>query len=436
MTRQLPQTVCFYRVGGSVRDELLGRAGSDRDWVAVGATPEIMIASGFVPVGNDFPVFLHPETHEEYALARTERKHGRGYRGFQFFATPDVTLEEDLQRRDLTINAMARAPDGRLIDPHGGERDLRAGILRHVSPAFAEDPLRVLRVARFAARFGFRIAGDTLGLMRDIVAAGELATLAPERVWQEFSRGLSEAHPSRMLDALRACGALAALLPEVEVQYAVRIATPGIRDDNAGAFAGRAIEWTAERALALPVRYAALMQELDRVGAERGAPDRYDRRTGHARVERVNRRLRPPLDCRDAARLAVRWHRALADVEALTPAELLDVLLAADALRRPARLDALAAAAAAHVAAAHPARKGKAVAKAVAAKLGERDSAARLRQALAVVRRVDAATIARETIARAARRDAVPVRAAHGDAIAAALRRARIRALREWKRGS
>ncbi|MGC1819029.1 MAG: multifunctional CCA tRNA nucleotidyl transferase/2'3'-cyclic phosphodiesterase/2'nucleotidase/phosphatase, partial [Casimicrobiaceae bacterium] len=183
-----------YRVGGSVRDELLGREAGDRDFVVVGATPEIMLASGYTPVGKDFPVFLHPETRDEYALARTERKSGRGYRGFRFFATAEVTLEDDLRRRDLTINAMARADDGRLIDPYGGEADLRAGVLRHVSPAFAEDPLRVLRVARFAARFAFRIAGSTMKLMREIVAAGELATLAPERIWQELARGLAEAH--------------------------------------------------------------------------------------------------------------------------------------------------------------------------------------------------------------------------------------------------
>ena len=188
MTRPLPQPVRIYRVGGSVRDELLQITPGDVDWVVVGATPEIMLASGFTPVGKDFPVFLHPDTHDEYALARTERKHGRGYRGFEFFATPDVTLEEDLRRRDLTINAMARGADGTLIDPYGGATDLRAGILRHVSPAFAEDPLRVLRVARFAARFGFAIADATLELMREIVAAGELATLAPERAWQELSR--------------------------------------------------------------------------------------------------------------------------------------------------------------------------------------------------------------------------------------------------------
>ncbi|HEY3461697.1 MAG TPA: multifunctional CCA tRNA nucleotidyl transferase/2'3'-cyclic phosphodiesterase/2'nucleotidase/phosphatase, partial [Casimicrobiaceae bacterium] len=196
----------IFRVGGSVRDELLGRPHADHDFVVVGATPEIMLASGFLPVGKDFPVFLHPTTRDEYALARTERKHGRGYRGFQFFATPDVTLEEDLRRRDLTINAMARSENGELIDPYGGLADLREGVLRHVSEAFAEDPLRVLRAARFAARFGFRIADETLALMRTLVAAGELETLAPERVWQEIARGLCEAHPSRMLAALRTCG--------------------------------------------------------------------------------------------------------------------------------------------------------------------------------------------------------------------------------------
>src|SRR5689334_19073057 len=223
MPRPRPQPYAVHRVGGSVRDELPGRPDSDRDWVVVGGTPEILLASGYLPVGKDFPVFLHPETREEYALARTERKHGRGYRGFEFFATPEVTLEDDLRRRDLTINAMARDEHGTLIDPYGGERDLRAGILRHVSEAFAEDPLRVLRVARFAARFDFRIADQTLDLMRAIVASGELATIASERVWTELARGLAEAHPSRMLRALRACDALAALTPEIDAQYRVRL---------------------------------------------------------------------------------------------------------------------------------------------------------------------------------------------------------------------
>src|SRR5215212_7985280 len=205
MPRPLPQPVRVFRVGGSVRDELLGRQVADHDYVVVGATPEIMLASGFRPVGRDFPVFLHPDTNEEYALARTERKHGSGYRGFEFFAPPDVTLEEDLMRRDLTINAMARTEDGQLVDPCGGSADLAAGVLRHVSPAFAEDPLRVLRVARFAARFGFALAPETEALMRELVASQELATLAHERVWQEIARGLMEAHPSRMIAVLRQC---------------------------------------------------------------------------------------------------------------------------------------------------------------------------------------------------------------------------------------
>ena len=194
-----------YVVGGAVRDELLGRPVADRDYVVVGATPDAMLAQGFRPVGRDFPVFLHPETNEEYALARTERKSGRGYHGFTFHAAPDVTLEADLARRDLTINAMARAPDGTLIDPYGGEADLRAGVLRHVSAAFAEDPLRVLRVARFAARLGFAVAPETEALMRAIVAGGELALLTPERVWQELARALMEPRPSRFFSELRRC---------------------------------------------------------------------------------------------------------------------------------------------------------------------------------------------------------------------------------------
>ena len=214
-----PKEVKIYRVGGSVRDELLGRPVVDRDWVVIGATPEILIASGYKPVGRDFPVFLHRDTGEEYALARTERKHGRGYRGFEFFASPDVTLAEDLARRDLTINAMARGEKGELIDPFGGQADLRAGILRHVSPAFVEDPLRVLRVARFAARFGFAVAPDTARLMRTLVETGELALLSPERVWQELARGLMEPHPARLLEVLRDCGALAELMPEVDALF-------------------------------------------------------------------------------------------------------------------------------------------------------------------------------------------------------------------------
>jgi tRNA nucleotidyltransferase (CCA-adding enzyme) len=415
MTRRLPPPVCIYQVGGSVRDELLGRPVADRDFVVVGATPEIMLASGFVPVGKDFPVFLHPDTRDEYALARTERKHGHGYRGFQFFATPDVTLEEDLARRDLTINAMARAPDGTLIDPYGGKADIAAGVLRHVSAAFAEDPLRVLRVARFAARFGFRIADETLALMRAIVAAGELPTLAPERVWQEIARGFGEANPSRMLDALRACGALAVVLPEIDALYAIRVeARPSVA--NAGELAARALDHAAASAATLPARYATLAEQLDLVG---DGATRVDPRRGLARVDAMSRRLRVPVDSRDAARLAVRWHRKVAEVRTLTPAALLDLLLAADALRRPERLDALVAASAALAIA----QSGDEQAGAV--------PGVWLRAARDVVRHVDAAAIARDAIARAAQGERA---AGQGDRVAAALRAARLRALREWKR--
>ncbi|MEW6688512.1 MAG: multifunctional CCA tRNA nucleotidyl transferase/2'3'-cyclic phosphodiesterase/2'nucleotidase/phosphatase [Pseudomonadota bacterium] len=204
-----------YAVGGAVRDELLGLPVEDRDYVVVGETPETMVAAGFKPVGRDFPVFLHPKTREEYALARTERKSGRGYRGFTVYSAPDVTLEEDLARRDLTINAMAKAPDGTLIDPFNGKRDLRDGVLRHVSPAFAEDPVRILRVARFAARFGFRIAEETMAMMRGMVESGEADALVPERAWQELARGLAEPRPERMFEALERCSLRARLLPEL-----------------------------------------------------------------------------------------------------------------------------------------------------------------------------------------------------------------------------
>src|SRR6476659_1060925 len=208
-----------YLVGGSVRDELLGLPVQDRDYVVVGSDPDEMVKNGFRPVGADFPVFLHPQTHEEYALARTERKTAPGYKGFVFHADRTVTLEDDLKRRDLTINAMARAEDGKLIDPHGGAADLKAGILRHVSAAFAEDPVRILRVARFAARFGFAVAPETERLMEKMVAAGEADALVPERVWQELARGLMEKSPSRMVAVLRECGALARVLPELDESF-------------------------------------------------------------------------------------------------------------------------------------------------------------------------------------------------------------------------
>ena len=296
MAKPLPQPVRIYRVGGSVRDEILGRDVADHDFVVVGATPEIMLASGFRPVGRDFPVFLHPETQEEYALARTERKQGTGHRGFAFFASPEVTLEDDLARRDLTINAMARDDQGRLIDPHGGARDLAAGVLRHVSPAFAEDPLRVLRVARFAARFGFAIAPETVRLMRVIADSGELATLAAERVWQELAKGLGEPRPSRMIEALRECGALRALLPEVD----------GLFADGRGPHLLRSLDHAAARGFALPVRYAVLLQTL---GAEESATAKAaGARTarGVRLAERVSERLRAPSASRAPATAASR----------------------------------------------------------------------------------------------------------------------------------
>ncbi len=211
----------IYRVGGSVRDELLGLPVKDRDYVVVGSDAEEMVRLGFRPVGKDFPVFLHPETNDEYALARTERKTARGYKGFSIYAAPDVTLEQDLARRDLTINAIARDEHGNLIDPHGGAQDLKAGVLRHVSPAFVEDPVRILRVARFAARFAFEIAPETLELMRAMVSEGEVDHLVPERAWQEVSGGLMERHPSLMIEALRDCGALARILPELDALFGV-----------------------------------------------------------------------------------------------------------------------------------------------------------------------------------------------------------------------
>jgi tRNA nucleotidyltransferase (CCA-adding enzyme) len=247
----------IYAVGGAVRDELLGLAVQDHDYVVVGATPEQMEALGYKPVGRDFPVFLHPQTHAEYALARTERKTARGYKGFTVYAAPDVTLEEDLQRRDLTINAMARDAAGRLVDPFGGERDLRAGVLRHVSEAFVEDPVRLLRVARFAARFGFTVAPETLALMREMVAAGEVDALVAERVWQELARGLMEPRPLAMLDVLEATGAIARVLPEwAAVDRSV---------------ARRALEAAAAQGAGLATRYALLFAGADAATVERAS---------------------------------------------------------------------------------------------------------------------------------------------------------------------
>ncbi len=303
-----------YSVGGSVRDELLGLPVQDRDYVVVGADPEEMVKRGFRPVGADFPVFLHPETHEEYALARTERKTAPGYRGFTFHADRAVTLEEDLRRRDLTINAMARAEDGTLVDPHGGAADLKAGVLRHVSEAFAEDPVRILRVARFVARFGFAVAPETLKLMRAMVVKGEADALVPERVWQELSRGLMERSPSRMIAVLRECGALARILPEVDQVFD--------RPDEPERLAAR-LDHAAARGYSLPVRFALLVIDLD--------PDQVG-----ALAQRVN----APGDCRDLALHALR-ERELLEREDLDAESTLGLLERTDAFRRPERFERL-----------------------------------------------------------------------------------------------
>ena len=403
----------IYRVGGSVRDELLGRPVVDRDWVVVGATPERLLALGFRPVGRDFPVFLHPETHEEYALARTERKQGRGYRGFDFVASPKVTLAEDLLRRDLTINAMARAEDGSLIDPHGGAADLAAGILRHVSPAFADDPLRVLRVARFAARFDFPVADETEALMRALAAGGELTSLSPERVWQELARGLLERRPSRMLAVLRECGALAQLLPEVDVLFGVPQPVRWHPELDAGVHVALALDYAAERNHALPVRYAVLAHDL---GKGETAPDAWPAHHRHeARgvrlADRVSARLRVPAECRDAARLAARWHSAVHRAGELRPATLLDLVLGSDALRRPERLEGLLEACACD-ALSRPGASGS-----------RYEPGEIIRAAYAAIRGVKVAAIARDA------------RMRRGDAdIAAAIRAARLTALRAWRR--
>ena len=425
MARTRPQTFRVFRVGGSVRDELLGRPDADRDFVVVGATPELMIASGYRPVGRDFPVFLHPDTHEEYALARTERKHGRGYRGFEFFASPEVTLEEDLVRRDLTINAMARGDDGILVDPFGGAADLAAGILRHVSAAFAEDPLRVLRVARFAARFGFSIAPETAALMRVIVDSGELATLSPERIWQELAKGLSEAHPSRLLVTLRECGALAALLPEVDALYAVSQSTRDRAVTNAGDNVARALDWGAAHGLGLAARYATLAHDLGiavrplRVEARQAER----RRAGLRLAQQLSARLRVPQECADAAHLTVRWHHVIHRAAELRPAPCLDLFNGTDALRRPERLDVVLDAA-------------TAVACSPPDALQDYPPAAVLRKALAVVRDIDAGAIARGVAAGATQRGASGRARDSGEAIAKAVRSARLKALRAWRRAS
>jgi tRNA nucleotidyltransferase (CCA-adding enzyme) len=333
-----------YVVGGAVRDRLLGLPVQDRDHVVVGATPEQMLARGFKPVGRDFPVFLHPVTGEEYALARTERKTAPGYKGFVFHAAPEVTLEEDLARRDLTINAIAEAEDGTLVDPFGGQADLAARVLRHVGAAFSEDPVRVLRVARFAARFAdFRVADETLTLMRRMADNGEVDHLVPERVWQELARGLMEARPSRMIEVLHACGALARILPELDRLFGVPQPAEHHPEVDTGAHVLRVVDQAAARRFSLPVRWAALLHDL---GKGATPPAAWPHHLGHEAAgavlaETVSVRLRAPAECRDLAVLAAREHGLIHDAAALRPATIVKLLERADALRRPQRFGML-----------------------------------------------------------------------------------------------
>ncbi|MGC8701958.1 MAG: multifunctional CCA addition/repair protein [Thiomonas sp.] len=329
-----------YIVGGAVRDALLGRLAGDRDWVVVGATPQDMVDAGFIPVGRDFPVFLHPQTHEEYALARTERKTAPGYHGFAVHAAPDVTLEDDLLRRDLTINAMAQAEDGTLIDPYGGQRDLQARVLRHVSPAFAEDPVRILRLARFAARFAdFSVAAETLELMRRMVQAGEVDALVPERVWQELARGLMEDHPQRMFAVLRDCGALARLLPELDRLWGVPQRADYHPEVDTGVHVMLVLQAAVALGAPLQVRWACLMHDL---GKGTTPTEVLPRHLGHeqrsvALAAAVARRLRVPGDCAELAAVVAAEHGNVHKAASLGPEATLRLLQRCDALRRPER---------------------------------------------------------------------------------------------------
>ncbi|MCG8292467.1 multifunctional CCA addition/repair protein [Pseudomonas entomophila] len=307
----------IYKVGGAVRDRLLGRPVSDVDWLVVGATVEQMQAQGFRPVGADFPVFLHPKTGEEYALARTERKSGRGYGGFTFHASPDVTLEEDLIRRDLTINAMAEDEHGNLYDPYHGKTDLDQRILRHVSPAFAEDPLRVLRVARFAARYaplGFRVADETLELMRQIAGSGELQALTAERSWKEIERALMEEQPQVFIEVLRACGALKELMPEVDALFE--------GEAGQGAHTLAVLQQAAEHQQPLAVRWACLLLAL-----------------GEKQIKAVNQRFKAPRECQELAMLVGEFHEQGHRAMDLAPEVLLELLQKFDVYRRPQRFE-------------------------------------------------------------------------------------------------
>ena len=399
-----------FLVGGAVRDRLLGRPSGDRDWVVVGTTPEVMGAAGYLPVGRDFPVFLHPRTHEEYALARTERKTGPGYHGFVFRTGPEVTLEDDLSRRDLTINAMAQAEDGTLVDPWGGRADLAARVLRHVGPAFAEDPVRILRLARFAARFAdFSVAPETLALCRAMVEAGEVDALVPERVWQELSRGLMEARPSRMIEVLRDCGALARLLPEVDALFGVPQRADYHPEIDTGVHLMMVLDMAERLGTALPVRFACLAHDL---GKATTPADILPRHLGHEGrsvklLGPLAARLRVPVECRELAELVAREHGNLHASASFGAEALVRLFDRCDAWRRPERFEQALQACECDA-------RGR---------LGFEErpypQADRLRGALAAARAVDSGAVSAEALARGLK----------GPAIGQALQQARIAAV-------
>ena len=417
----------IYMVGGAVRDRLLGLPVQDHDWVVVGATPEQMVAQGYLPVGKDFPVFLHPDSREEYALARTERKSGRGYKGFTVFTSPDVTLEEDLARRDLTINSIAACADWTsaggqlgskvdLIDPFGGQRDLQAKVLRHVTDAFREDPVRILRLARFAARFhDFSIAPETGALLREMVADGEADHLVPERVWQELSRGLMEAHPARMFDVLRDCGALAVVLPELNRLWGVPQRAEYHPEVDTGVHVMMVLQMAARLGASLPVRWACLMHDL---GKGTTPTDVLPRHIGHEQrssklLRTVGQRLRVPTDCTELADVVAREHGNIHRSGDLNAAALVRLLERCDAFRKPARFaDALLAC--------ECDARGR---------LGMEEDAYPQRQhllaALAAAQGVDTASVAQAALAQGAR----------GEAIGKAVARARAEAVQAWLQG-
>lgn len=407
----------IYIVGGAVRDRLLGLPVQDKDFVVVGASPELMLAQGYKPVGKDFPVFLHPSTHEEYALARTERKTAPGYKGFVFHADAEVTLEQDLVRRDLTINAMAEDEQGNVIDPFHGQQDLQARIFRHVSPAFQEDPVRILRLARFAARFSvppneFTIAPETLQLMQDMVQAGEVDALVPERVWQELARGLMEAKPSRMFDVLRACGALRRLIPELDALWGVPQPEKYHPEIDTGVHIMLVLDYAAKQGYSLPVRFAAMLHDL---GKGITPAEHWPRHHGHEQlglnlVEAVCLRLKVPTECRDLAIMTTRDHGNVGRALEMRPVTLLTLFERNDAFRKPQRFCAMLQAAECDF-------FGR-------AGLNQLDfpQTRFLQQALQAAQQVDSGAIAQEKIY-----------LGQGHLIAEAIKSARVMAIEQWR---